>query len=80
MTPPEQPSVCANPDAEPVVEAELAVGEKTAIPAFSFPFNPAEFAAAKKSGQTWYQKGGKDGHHERPGRAPNGTRRSMGKR
>ncbi|MGA8136889.1 MULTISPECIES: hypothetical protein [Pseudomonas] len=80
MTSPEQPSVSANPGEEPVVEAEPAVSEKPAVPAFSFPFNPAEFAAAKKAGQTWYQKGGKDGHHERPGRAPNGTRRSMGKR
>ncbi|AMB86879.1 hypothetical protein AWM79_16865 [Pseudomonas agarici] len=80
MTPPEQPPVSADPDAESVVEAELTVGEKPAIPAFSFPFNPAAFAATKKNGQTWQQKGGKDGHHERPGRAPNGTRRSMGKR
>ncbi|NWA01342.1 hypothetical protein [Pseudomonas gingeri] len=80
MTSPEQPSVSANPDQAPVVEAELAVGEKPVIPAFSFPFKPAEFAAAKKTGQAWHQKNGKDGHHERPGRAPNGTRRSMGKR
>lgn len=49
------------------------------IPAFSFPFKPATFAAAKKQGAQ-YPGAGKSNHDKTPGRAPNGTRRSMGKR
>lgn len=50
------------------------------IPAFSFPFKPAAFAAAKKASQPNYPGAGKSSHDKTPGRAPNGTRRSMGKR
>ncbi|WP_372239456.1 hypothetical protein [Pseudomonas sp. 2FE] len=58
-----------------------ADGEKSeGIPAFAFPFSPAEFANAKTKDQPWYQKSNKSSHHQTPGRAPNGTRRSMGKR
>ncbi|NBA93413.1 hypothetical protein GUY40_00275 [Pseudomonas sp. R5(2019)] len=53
---------------------------KPAIPAFSFPFKPAAFAAAKKQDQARYPGAGKSNHDKTPGRAPNGTRRSMGKR
>jgi hypothetical protein len=57
----------------------LGADEAAKIPAFSFPFKPAEFAAAKKQGAQ-YPGAGKSNHDKTPGRAPNGTRRSMGKR
>jgi hypothetical protein len=50
------------------------------IPAFRFPFSPATFAPNKNSEQPWHQQGNKSKHDKTPGRAPNGTRRSMGKR
>lgn len=53
---------------------------KPGIPAFTFPFKPAAFAAAKKQDQPRYPGAGKSSHDKTPGRAPNGTRRSMGKR
>ena len=52
---------------------------KPAIPAFSFPFKPGELMQAKKEA-SYYQKSGKSNHEKRPGAAPSGTRRSMGKR
>jgi hypothetical protein len=54
-------------------------GEKPAIPAFRFPFKPGELAQAKKD-QPRYKGPGKSNHDKRPGAAPSGTRRSMGKR
>ncbi|WP_213881125.1 hypothetical protein [Pseudomonas sp. dw_358] len=64
----------------PDAETAEAVGiEKTAVPAFSFPFNPAKFADAAKKAPN-YPGAGKSTHDKTPGRAPNGTRRSMGKR
>lgn len=53
--------------------------EKAVVPAFSFPFNPAQFADAAKKAPN-YPGAGKSSHDKTPGRAPNGTRRSMGKR
>ena len=50
------------------------------VPAFSFPFSPAAFAPNKNAGQPHHPKGHKSNHDKTPGRAPNGTRRSMGKR
>ena len=50
------------------------------VPAFSFPFSPAAFAPNKNDGQPHHPKGHKSNHDKTPGRAPNGTRRSMGKR
>jgi len=58
---------------------ELGADDAVKIPAFSFPFKPAAFAAAKKQGAQ-YPGAGKSNHDKTPGRAPNGTRRSMGKR
>lgn len=57
----------------------LSTDSPAAIPAFTFPFKPAAFAAAKKQGAQ-YPGAGKSNHDKTPGRAPNGTRRSMGKR
>jgi hypothetical protein len=78
MTTPEHTSA---PDTaiEPV-DANVASNDgKPAIPAFRFPFKPAELAQAKKD-QPYYKGSGKSNHDKRPGAAPSGTRRSMGKR
>lgn len=53
--------------------------EQPTVAPFSFPFNPAKFADAAKKAPT-YPGAGKSNHDKTPGRAPNGTRRSMGKR
>jgi hypothetical protein len=63
---------------ETVVD-DAATDKKAAIPAFSFPFKPADFATTKKD-QPWYQQSNKSGHNKIPGAAPHGTRKSMGKR
>lgn len=82
MTSPDQTSV--NQDQPSEVETAACVPaqaeQSEAIPAFAFPFSPAAFANAKGKDQPWYQKTNKSNHHQTPGRAPNGTRRSMGKR
>jgi hypothetical protein len=67
------------PAPETVDNAASVTPDKADIPAFSFPFKPGELLQAKKD-QGWYQKGGKSNHEKRPGAAPAGTRRSMGKR
>jgi hypothetical protein len=53
---------------------------KTSVPAFKFPFAPANFAPKKTSAQSWQQKGSNARHEKKIGMAPKGTRRSMGKR
>ncbi|AYC33727.1 hypothetical protein D3880_15800 [Pseudomonas cavernae] len=60
--------------------AEPAPATKSTIPTFAFPFSPATFAPGKNDNQPWHQKGNKSGHEKKIGPAPNGTRRSMGKR
>lgn len=75
---PTAPDVLSTEQAES--EASLNPTEKPAVAPFSFPFNPAAFAQAKKDGQQWYQKSGKGDHHKTPGAAPHGTRKTMGKR
>ncbi|MGI3745248.1 MAG: hypothetical protein ACRYF8_07115 [Janthinobacterium lividum] len=57
----------------------VSADTKPAIPAFSFPFKPGELLQAKKD-QQHYKGSGKSNHDKRPGVAPSGTRRSMGKR
>lgn len=64
---------------EPIEASAAPSDPKPVIPAFSFPFKPGELAQAKKD-QPYYQKSGKSNHEKRPGAAPSGTRRSMGKR
>lgn len=64
---------------EAVIDEASVNDERAAVPAFSFPFKPANFAQSKKD-QPWYQKGSKSGHNKIPGAAPHGTRKSMGKR
>lgn len=65
--------------AETVDAATQAQDAKAAVPAFAFPFKPADFAQSKDN-QPWYQQSNKSRHDSRPGAAPSGTRRSMGKR
>lgn len=79
MTSPKQPTAPETLDAEHAVTATDAA-EKPAVAPFSFPFNPAAFAQAKKDNQPWYQKSGKGGHDKTPGAPPHGTRKTMGKR
>jgi len=68
------------PDTHLAPEAAAeSVDEKPPIPAFRFPFKPGELAQAKKD-QPYYKGPGKSNHDKRPGAAPSGTRRSMGKR
>ena len=67
----------------PSSDASDNTDEQTAsakVPAFSFPFSPAAFAPNKNDGQPHHPKGHKSNHDKTPSRAPNGTRRSMGKR
>ncbi|MNR62914.1 hypothetical protein D3C85_1850600 [compost metagenome] len=52
----------------------------TEAPAFRFPFSPDAYAPKKNDEQPWHQRGNKSNHDKRPGMAPKGTRRSMGKR
>ncbi|KNC16687.1 hypothetical protein [Pseudomonas sp. RIT-PI-a] len=65
-----------HPDAEPIVQ-DAEVDGQAAIPAFAFPFKPGAFATKQAAS---YPGAGKSNHDKTPGRAPNGTRRSMGKR
>jgi hypothetical protein len=58
-------------------EDTLAEAVKAGVPAFRFPFNAG---ALTKPGPANYPGAGKSNHDKTPGRAPNGTRRSMGKR
>jgi hypothetical protein len=67
------------PELDTSVDANPAADSKPAIPAFSFPFKPGELLQAKKD-QQHYKGSGKSNHDKRPGVAPSGTRRSMGKR
>ncbi|EIK97044.1 hypothetical protein PMM47T1_07881 [Pseudomonas sp. M47T1] len=70
-------SVDQHPPAQDLPD-ETGSDSQPAVPAFSFPFKPGAFAAAKKAAT--YPGAGKSSHDKTPGRAPNGTRRSMGKR
>jgi hypothetical protein len=76
------PTTTADTSTEPVPAIEQTGSAKPAasIPAFRFPFSPATFAPNKNAEQPWHQQGNKSSHDKTPGRAPNGTRRSMGKR
>ena len=83
MTTPAQPAAPDAVSAEPTEnESTVDTAQKPVIPAFTFPFKPAEFAKNKATskGQTHYKKGEGHGHTKTPGAAPPGTRRSMGKR
>jgi hypothetical protein len=72
-------SSTSTPAPETVVAEDPVAQKKASIPAFSFPFKPADFAQTRQD-QPWYQKSNKSGHTKSPGAAPHGTRKSMGKR
>ncbi|MEX6663395.1 hypothetical protein [Pseudomonas sp. W2-17] len=80
MTTPEHTPAPDARESHASVDAHAAPADtKPAIPAFSFPFKPGELLQAKKD-QQHYKGSGKSNHDKRPGVAPSGTRRSMGKR
>ena len=60
--------------------SEPAPAKKAALPGFASLFSAAAVASAKNDGQAWHLKGNKSAHEKKIGPAPNGTRRSMGKR
>lgn len=66
-------------DVETAEDSATATDKKPAIPAFGFPFKAGELLQAKKD-TARYKGPGKSNHDKRPGAAPSGTRRSMGKR
>jgi hypothetical protein len=47
---------------------------------FASLFSAAKVLSGKQDDQPWHQKGNKSAHEKKIGPAPNGTRRSMGKR
>ncbi|MFT5781836.1 MAG: hypothetical protein ACI9EB_001206 [Pseudomonas sp.] len=61
-------------------ETAAAAAPAASIPAFRFPFSPATFAPNKSDDQPWHQQSNKSKHDKTPSSAPNGSRRSMGKR
>lgn len=65
--------VAANP-------AAPAPAKQTGTRGFASLFSAAALAAGRNDGQPWHQKGNKSAHEKKIGPAPNGTRRSMGKR
>lgn len=71
-------SVSPTPDAD-AITPDTSADSAPKIAAFTFPFKPAVFADAKKQGAQ-YPGSGKSNHDKTPSRAPNGSRRSMGKR
>ena len=76
------PTANADTSPEQILATEQTDAQHPAskIPAFRFPFSPATFAPNKGDDQPWHQRSNKSSHDKTPGRAPNGTRRSMGKR
>jgi hypothetical protein len=68
---------------EPARPAEKAADDtasEASVKPFSFPFAPELFSPAKADDKPWHQKANRSNHEQRPGAAPRGTRRSMGKR
>jgi hypothetical protein len=60
--------------------AAPASAKQAGTTGFAALFSAAAVAAGKNDGQPWHQKGNKSAHEKKIGPAPNGTRRSMGKR
>lgn len=67
----------STPDLAPTDAA--ADTTERAIPDFAFPFSPKRFQKAKDE-QPNHWKANPSRHDSRPGPAPRGSRRSMGKR
>nr|WP_298147426.1 hypothetical protein [uncultured Pseudomonas sp.] len=71
-----------SPAAEPSATepAITAAAHSAGVSGFTSLFSAAATAAGKRNGQAWHQQGNKSAHEKKIGPAPNGTRRSMGKR
>ena len=80
MSSTQRPVTPSPTDAPEPVEATSTAEQAPAIEPFRFPFAPEVFAPSKANDKPWHQKGNKSNHDQRPGPAPRGTRRSMGKR
>lgn len=76
---PDQTLAAQAGDVEPNAAAP-APAKKAGLPGFASLFSAAAVAAGKNDGQPWHQKGNKSAHEKKIGPAPNGSRRSMGKR
>ena len=77
-----------SPDTSPAAQAadlepgNAVASEPTAAKKSGFAslFSAAKAASGQQDEQPWHQKGNKSAHEKKIGPAPNGTRRSMGKR
>lgn len=68
-------------EATPAETAQASADQPAAAtPNASFLLSPATYAPKKGDAQPWHQRNNKSNHDKRPGMAPKGTRRSMGKR
>ena len=65
---------------EQIAADNAAPAKKAGVAGFASLFSAAAAAAGKNDDQPWHQKGNKSAHEKKIGPAPNGTRRSMGKR
>lgn len=74
------PTLAAEATDVAAATSEPAPAKKTALPGFASLFSAAAGASTKNAGQAWHLKGNKSAHEKKIGPAPNGTRRSMGKR
>lgn len=79
QTPAAEPTLAAQPADSAVPSGDEAAPAPKAT-GFASLFGAAKAAAGKQDGQQWHQKGNKSAHEKKIGPAPNGTRRSMGKR
>ena len=75
-----EPSTSVGTESEQQTASAVERSENSGIKPFAFPFSPEIFAPPKPNDQPWHQKGNKSNHDQRPGAAPRGSRRSMGKR
>ncbi len=66
--------------AEQTAADTAADSSASAVKPFSFPFAAETFSPTANKDKPWHQLGNKSNHDKRPGAAPKGTRRSMGKR
>lgn len=82
MTSKQSPDPSATVQATPTEQTTdaSAPAKKAGVSGFASLFSAAALAAGKNDDQPWHQKGNKSAHEKKIGPAPNGTRRSMGKR
>ncbi|HEY8330591.1 hypothetical protein D3C81_945830 [compost metagenome] len=66
--------------AEQPQQDQASEATQAAVPAFRFPFTAETYAPKKNGEQPRHPGNNKSNHDKRPGAAPRGTRKSMGKR